>query len=64
LETARLDQTRFQATPSQHLPLQEHYIGYEHLVDNLDRVYCYPDASEKLVIGGAIFALDKQRRAE
>jgi hypothetical protein len=61
---ARSDQTRFQAAPPQDLPLQGHYIGYEHLFDNIDRLYRCPDAGKKLVIGGGVFALDEQRRTE
>jgi hypothetical protein len=28
--------------------LQKHYVGYEHLIDNVDRVYHCADTSEKL----------------
>ena len=56
-KSARSDQTPFQAAPPQDLPLQGDYIGYEHLVDNIDRLYRCADPREKLVIGGGVFTL-------
>ena len=35
----RLYQTRFQAAPAQDIPFQGHHIGYEHFVDDIDRLY-------------------------
>jgi hypothetical protein len=61
-KSARSDQIQFQAAPPQDLPLQGHYVGYEHVVDNVDRVYCCTDTGEKLVVGGGVLALRKQRR--
>jgi hypothetical protein len=57
LKAARSDQTPFQATPPQHLPLQVNHIGDEHLIDNIGRLYRRKDAGGKLVIGGGVFAL-------
>ena len=56
-KSARSDQTPFQAAPPQDLPLQGHHVGYEHLLDNIDRLYRCADTGEKLVIGGGVFAL-------
>ena len=38
-ECALSDQTQFQAAPPQNLPLQGRHIGYEHLIDNIERLY-------------------------
>lgn len=38
-------------------PLQGYDIGDKHLVDNVDRHYRCVGEREKLVIGGAVFAL-------
>ena len=63
-KSARSDQTRFQAASPQDLPLQGHYVGYEHLIDNIDRLYRCADTGEKLVIGGGIFALKERGRTK
>ena len=63
-KSARSDQTPFQAAPPQDLPLQGHYVGYEHLIDNIDRLYRCADTREKLVIGGGIFALNERGRTK
>jgi hypothetical protein len=63
-KSERSDQTQFQAAPPQDLPLQGHYVGYEQLVDNVGRIYCCMDTGEKLVIGGGVLALKKQRRSK
>src|SRR5262249_40754407 len=57
-------QSPFQATPSEDLPLQGQYVGNEHFVDHIDRLYRRADAREKLVISGGILALEEQLRAE
>ena len=49
LKSARSHQTRFQAAPAQDLPFQGHHIGYEHFIDDIDRVYGCADAAEKFV---------------
>jgi hypothetical protein len=41
-----------------------HYVGYEHLIDYIDRFYRCADTREKLVIGGGIFALKEQGRTK
>ena len=61
---ARSNQTPFQAAPPQDLPLQGHYVSYEHLIDNIYRLYGRADTGEKLVIGGGVFALKEERRTK
>jgi hypothetical protein len=39
-----------------------HYVGYVYVVDNVDRVYCCTDTGKKLVVGGGVLALKKERR--
>jgi hypothetical protein len=58
-KSPRLEQTRLQAAPPQHLPFQGHYVGYEHLFNNIDRFYDRADAREKLVVGRGVFALEQ-----
>ena len=53
-------QSPFQAAPSEDLPLQRHYLGDEHLVDHIDRLYRRADAREKLVISRGILVLEEQ----
>jgi hypothetical protein len=64
LDFARSNQTRFQATPPQNLPLQHRHIGYQHLFDNIGRLYRCEHTGEKLIIGGGILPLDEQGRAK
>ena len=64
LSPGACDQAPFQAAPPQDLPLQGHNIGYEHLIDNIDRLYRCADTREKLVIGGGVFALKEQGRTK
>jgi hypothetical protein len=59
-KSARLEQTPFQSAPPQDLPLQGHYVGYENLIDNIDRLYHRADTREKLVIGGGVFPRKQQ----
>ena len=63
-KSARSHQTRFQAAPPKDLPLQGHHVGYQHLIDNIDRLYRRADTGEKLVIGGGVFALKEERRSK
>jgi len=41
-----------------------HYIGYVHLIDNIDWLYRYADVGENLVIDGGVFALQERRRTK
>jgi hypothetical protein len=59
-----LHQSPFQAAPPQDLPLQGRYVGYENLVDDIDRLYRRADTREKLVTSGGILASKEQRRAK
>jgi hypothetical protein len=47
-ESARSNQTGFQAAPPQNLPLQRCHIDYQHLIDNIDRLYRCEHMGEKL----------------
>jgi hypothetical protein len=60
----RSDQAPFQTVPPQDLPFQEYQLGYEHLLDTIDRVYRRAEALEELIIGLGIFALKERRRTE
>jgi hypothetical protein len=64
LVCGRADQTPFEAAAPQDLPFQRRYVSYEHLIDNIDRLYRRADTHEKLVIGSGVFALEERRRAK
>jgi hypothetical protein len=62
--STRTDQVEFQAAPAQDIPFQGCNIRNEHLIENIDWLYCGVNTPDKLVIGGGIFSFQDQRRPE
>jgi hypothetical protein len=59
-----LHQSRIRPAPSADLALQGHYVGDQHFVDHIDRLYRRAHAREKLVISRGILAREEQRRTK
>src|SRR5262249_13953586 len=62
LKCGLLHQSPFQAAPAEDLPLQRHYVGGEHLVDHIDRLYRPAESRRKLVKGAGVLAPEDERR--